>query len=90
MRGDTGCNNAELIEIIEEEGVNYVFGYNVQGKTMKKELFAHIAEMYAAAPGSSISMSQEILAKLPATGLFAEVKPCWRTPLLTPFRTLQS
>ena len=75
VRGDTGCNNAELIEIIEEEGVNYVFGYNVQGKKMKKGLFAHIAEMYAAAPGSSISMSQEILAKLPATGLFAEVKP---------------
>ena len=50
MRGDTGCNNAELIEILEEEGVSYVFGNNVQGKTMKKGLFAHIAEMYAAAP----------------------------------------
>lgn len=50
VRGDTGYNNTELIEILEEEGVSYVVGYNVQGKTMKKGLFAHIAEMYAAAP----------------------------------------
>ena len=83
MRGDTGYNNTELIEILEEEGVSDVFGYNVQGKTMKKGLFAHIAEMYAAAPGSSISMSQEILAKLPATGLFAEVNPPKRRRKLT-------
>ena len=83
VRGDTGYNNADLIRILIEEDVRFILGYNVRPKELKKSLYEHIVQEYAAEPKSKICMATAILAKLPQTGLFEEVKPPKRRRKLT-------